>query len=177
MAMPARVEPGTLRSLGPINAAIAAVAARVIGARDMHLFSTLGRSRGLFRAWLYYSSRLMPFGKLSRRDSEMVILRVAHLRRNAYEYGHHSRISKRAGIDDAQRLRIEEGPEAGWGDRERAILRAVDEMVADRDVSDVAWSALARHLDPAELVSFVLLVTQYDGLATTIDTLRIQPDR
>lgn len=171
-----RIAPGGLSDLGPINWAFARVAARTIGVTDAHIFSTLGRSRGLFRAWLHFSARLMPFGTLSRKDSEMVILRVATLRGSDYELDHHRRIGKRVGIDDDAFNRITEGPDAGWGDRERAILRAVDELIADDDISDLSWTALRRHLDERAAIAFVLLVGQYDSLATTLHTLRVQRD-
>ncbi|NDK88181.1 carboxymuconolactone decarboxylase family protein [Gordonia desulfuricans] len=171
-----RIPPGGLRELGPINWAFATVAAKAIGVQNAHIFSTLGRSRGLFRAWLYFSARQMPFGTLSRKDSEMVIIRVAHLRGSEYELDHHRRLGKRAGLSGDEIERILAGPDAGWGDRERAILRAVDELVADKDISELAWAALRRHLDERHTIAFVLLVGQYDSLATTLHTLRVQPD-
>lgn len=171
-----RITPGGLRELGPFNWVFAKAAARVIGVQDAHVFSTLGRTRGLFRGWLHYSARLMPFGTLSRKDSEMIIIRVAHLRGSAYELDHHRRIGKRAGLTDDEITRILDGPDAGWGDRERALLRAVDELVADSDIDDVSWTALRRHLDERAAISFVLLVGQYDSLATTLHTLRVQRD-
>ena len=58
---------------------------------------TLGRHRPLFRGWLRFAGRLMPGGKLPRRETEMVILRVAHLRQCAYEFEHHARLARRAG--------------------------------------------------------------------------------
>ncbi|WP_168704731.1 carboxymuconolactone decarboxylase family protein [Gordonia paraffinivorans] len=172
-----RVAPGGLRELGPFNFVFARGAALVIGVEDAHIFSTLGRAKGLFRGWLHFSGRMMPFGSLPRKDTEMVIIRVAHLRGCEYELDHHRRLGRRAGITDAEFDRILEGPDGGWGDRERAILRAVDELVTGKDVSDIAWAALSRHLDARRLIEFTLLVGQYDSLATTIHTLRIQRDR
>ncbi|MGC4935023.1 carboxymuconolactone decarboxylase family protein [Gordonia sp. DT30] len=171
-----RIAPGGLRDLGPVNWAFARIAGRVMGVADPHIFSTLGRSRGQFRAWLHFGARLMPFGALSRKDSEMVIIRVAHLRGSQYELDHHRRIGKRAGLTDDDLSRIIEGPDAGWGDRERAILRAADELVTTSDISDIAWTALRRHLDERRTIGFLLLVGQYDMLATTLHTLRVQPD-
>ncbi|MFT4200568.1 carboxymuconolactone decarboxylase family protein [Gordonia sp. (in: high G+C Gram-positive bacteria)] len=171
-----RIEPGGLRQLGLFNWAFSRAASKTQGVQDAHIFSTLGQSKGLFRGWLYYSARMMPFGKLSRKDTEMIIIRVAHLRSCDYEMDHHRKLGKRAGIDEAMIGRIIEGPDAGWGDRERSMLLAVDEMVGSRDISDQTWAALARHLDNAELISFVLLISQYDSLATTLGVLRVQRD-
>ena len=55
--------------------------------------------------WLGFARRLMPFGKLPRRDTELVILRVAHLRGCDYEWHHHVRLGKRAGVGPGQRRR------------------------------------------------------------------------
>lgn len=152
-------------------------AARVIGVRDAHIFSTLGRTRGLFRGWLHFSGRLLALSGLSRRDTELVIIRVALVRGCDYELDHHRAIGRRAGIDDGVYTRLVTGPsDPAWSARDRALLTAVDELVADRQISDAAWADLAAHLDERRLVAFVLLVGQYDSLATTISTLGIARD-
>ncbi|HEY5854347.1 MAG TPA: carboxymuconolactone decarboxylase family protein [Aldersonia sp.] len=173
-----RVRPGRLRELGPINWVVWRVVSRVQGTPDAHLFSTLGRAGGLFRGWLHYGGRLLPGGgKLSRRQSELVILRVAHRRDCGYELDHHIRRGRRAGItsDVLDWTRI--GPAAdGWSPRERALLSAVDQLLDTRDIDDATWAALAAFYDDRRLLEIVLLAVHYDGLATTIGTLRIQRD-
>ncbi|MEE4022059.1 carboxymuconolactone decarboxylase family protein [Gordonia sp. PKS22-38] len=171
-----RVAPGGFGDLGPINWLFARGAARAIGVDEARIFSTLGRAKGLFRGWLHFGARLMPFGALSRKESEMIIIRVAHLRGCDYELDHHRRLGKRAGLTEQEIGGVFEGPDAGWGDRQRWLLTATDELVTDKDISDDTWAALRRHLDDARLVAFVLLVGQYDMLATTITTLRVQRD-
>ncbi|GAA4641270.1 carboxymuconolactone decarboxylase family protein [Gordonia humi] len=171
-----RVSPGTFGDLGPINWLVVRAMSIATGTDNAHIFATLGRSKGLFRGWLHFSSRMMPFGELSRRETEMIIIRVAHLRECDYELDHHRRLGARAGIDDAAFDDVVEGPDAGWGDRERTLLTAVDELVADRDLSDATWAALRRHLSERQAIAFTLLVGQYDSLATTIGVLRVQRD-
>ena len=175
--MTPRVPPASARELGLVNAAIAWASGRAAGGRPLNLFTTLGRARGLFRGWLHFASRLMPFGRLARRDTELVILRVAHLRACEYERRHHLQIGRRAGLTDADFARVTEGPQAaGWSDRERAILQAVDELDAARSISDPTWEALRAQLDARRLVELVLLATHYEMLATVIATLGIEPD-
>ncbi|SIR92890.1 alkylhydroperoxidase AhpD family core domain-containing protein [Williamsia sterculiae] len=171
-----RVSPGDFRRLGPVNWLITRVVARAIRVPDAHLFSTLARTGGLFRAWLYYSARMMPFGVLTRWQTEVVILRVATLRDCGYELDHHIRLGRRAGIDAATLAKITTGPTADWAPRERALLTAVDELVTTRDIGDDGWTELAAHLSERELIAVVMLVGQYDSLATTIGTLRIPRD-
>lgn len=171
-----RVSPGGLRELGPINWAVVRAMSLATGTDNAHIFATLGRSKGLFRGWLHYSSRMMPFGELSRRETELVIIRVAHLRGCDYELDHHRRLGAKAGITAAAFDRILIGPEADWEPRDAALLSATDELVADRDISDATWATLRAHLSERKAIAFVLLVGQYDTLATTIGTLRIERD-
>lgn len=172
-----RVAPGRFRELGPVNWVIWRVLTLASGAEDAKIFSTLGRTKGLFRGWLHYSGRLMPGGRISRHETELVILRVAHLRGCQYEMDHHIRLGRRAGVTPEILERVLTGPEAaGWDPRHRALMTAVDELVATKNLGDPAWAALTAHFDDRRMIEFCLLVTQYDGLATTIDTLRIDRD-
>jgi 4-carboxymuconolactone decarboxylase len=49
----------------------------------------------IFWPWLHFASKLMPYGKLSPRISELVILRVAWICRCRYEWGQHIEIGQR----------------------------------------------------------------------------------
>jgi alkylhydroperoxidase family enzyme len=160
MTSASRIAPGDRRQVGRLNHAVATALGRLHGTTPPNLFLTLGRHRRLFRAWL-------------------VILRVAHRRGCVYELDHHRRLGVRAGLAPADIDELAE-PDAPahprWSAREAALLAAVDQLLDDRDVDDATWAELARHLDERRLVELVLLVGHYDMLATTIATLRIQPD-
>ncbi|MGW0181341.1 carboxymuconolactone decarboxylase family protein [Nocardia sp. NPDC003345] len=172
-----RINPGRLRELGPVNWAAWQVLSKASGTPDAKVFSTLGRSGRLFRGWLHFSGMLMPGGRLRRYETELVILRVAHLRDCEYETDHHIRLGKRAGITAEVLDRIRSGPSAeGWPAGHRALLTAVDQLVRTRDIDDAAWAELSAHYDERRLIEIVLLVNQYEGLAATITTLRIRRD-
>ncbi|MFD9546846.1 carboxymuconolactone decarboxylase family protein [Nocardia salmonicida] len=172
-----RVSPGRFGELGPINWVVWQVLSRASGTDDAHLFSTLGRTGGLFRGWLHFSGKLMPGGRLPRAEAELVILRVAELRACDYEADHHRRLGRKAGLSAVEIERIAAGPAAeGWTPRQRALLSAVDQLVSTRNVDDAAWAALAEHYDERVLIEIVLLINQYEGLASTITTLRIERD-
>ena len=175
--MTPRIAPGTRAEVGALNWAIAWLGGRATGGRPPNLFLTLGRHRGLFRGWLWFAGRLMPGGRLPRRDTELVILRVAHLRGCEYERAHHVRLGRRAGLTDDDLRRVGQGPDAaGWSERARALLTAVDELHHGGEVSDATWDALAGHLDERRLIELVVLAGHYEMLATFINTLRIEPD-
>jgi AhpD family alkylhydroperoxidase len=175
---PARIAPGGFRELGPINWAIAKLGARAIRAPRFALMNVLGQHKLLFLAWLPYSGVLLgPLGKLSRKEAELVILRVGHLRDCEYELQQHRRLARSRGVDAETQARIFEGPDAaGLTERQRVLITATDEFVITRSISSETWGALSLILDKKQLIEFCMLAGQYDGLAATMTTLRIPLD-
>lgn len=145
----------------------------------MHLFTTLGQRRLLFWTWSFYGGRLLR-GRLPAVDTELVILRVAHLRSCEYELQHHRRMARKAGLDEESQAAIFGWPDAPDGslltDRQQALLTATDELVTARTIGDATWRRLASHLDRRQLIEFCLLASQYDGLAATMSALDIPLD-
>lgn len=172
-----RITPGDWRETSPVIAGFAKLSGRVTGTEPPALFLTLGRHRKLFWGWLRFAGRLMPGGTLPRRETELVILRVATLTKCDYELNLHVRIGARAGITPEELARVTVGPDAaGWTDRERLLLAVTDELHHDRDLSDATWEALRRELDERACLELLFLVGHYEMLATTLITLRLRPD-
>jgi alkylhydroperoxidase family enzyme len=177
MSAPPRIPPGGFKELGPVNWAIAKLGARGIRAPKFHLFNVLGQHRLLFLAWLPFSGYLLYAGKLSRRDAEIVILRVGHLRGSEYELQQHRRLARSRGLNADTQAKIFEGPDAeGLTERERALITATDEFVVTRSMSPETWATLSQHFDRKQLIEFCTLAGQYDALAATMATLRIPLD-
>lgn len=172
-----RITSGTWRETGPIIGGFGSLAGRAMGTKPPQVFMVLGRTKRLFWGWLMFAGGLMPGGKLPRRETELVILRVAELAASAYERSHHERIGKRAGVTKGDLAAVIVGPsDAHWNDRERVLLSAVDELHETKDLADESWAALREHLDERRSVEFLLLTGHYEMLATTLNTLRIEPD-
>jgi len=172
-----RVAPGSRRQIGLPNAAIARLLGLATGGRPPNIFTTLARHRGLFRRWLWFAGALMPGGKLPREDSELLILRVAHNTGCEYEWGHHERLGRRAGLSDEEIARVRDGPEApGWSRRRATLLRAADELHRDGVIGDEVWERLSAELDAVRLIEVCMLVGHYEMLAMTLNSLRVQPD-
>lgn len=170
-----RIAPGTRRQLGWPGWAFTRLAGLRTCTAPPALFTVLGRNRRLFRRWLLFAAALMPGGRLPRRDTELVILRVATLRASTYELRQHTRLGRAAGLTADEIGRVRE-PGAVWHGRDGVLLAATDGLVRDRDLDDETWRALRTELSEVECLEFCLLVTHYDLLATVIDTLRIPPD-
>jgi AhpD family alkylhydroperoxidase len=172
-----RIPPGSRQDIGAVNALIARLLGLATGGGPPNLFTTLARHRGLFRKWLRFAGALMPGGKLARTDSELVILRVAHNCGCEYEWRHHERLGEAAGLSAEEVQRVRSGPGAdGWSARQVLLLRAADELHADRTLSDTLWAELRPLMSDAELIELCLLIGHYEMLAMTLNALAVQPD-
>jgi AhpD family alkylhydroperoxidase len=172
-----RIAPGDRRQIGLVNYGLAKLVGLATGGPPPNVFTTLARNRKLFRRWLWFAGGLMPGGKLPRRDTELVILRVAHNADCAYEWGHHEHLGRRAGLSAEEVERVRQGAEApGWSPRQALLLRAADELHADGRIGDPLWAELSAELDDRLLIELCLLIGHYEMLAMTLNTLRVQPD-
>jgi alkylhydroperoxidase family enzyme len=172
-----RIAPGDSSTLSLPVRVFGQIAQRVTKSdHPPNLFATLGKHPGLFWGWLRFAQKLMPRGKLPRRDTELVILRVAHLRTATYEWTHHVKLGKQAGLTDADIDRIQAEGLEGWDERERTLLTAVDELHTTGDLTDATFGAVHRTLGDKLTIELVMLVGHYEMLATFLNTLRIQPD-
>ncbi|WP_167106775.1 carboxymuconolactone decarboxylase family protein [Mycobacterium sp. DL592] len=175
--MAERIPPGGRRELGVVNWAIARAGARAIRAPRMHLFDVLGQHRLLFLSFLPYSHVLLNGGKLSKKDKELVILRVGHLRGSEYELQQHRRLARSRGLDTAVQERIFAGPDAdGLTERQRILLTAVDEFILNRDLTDETFAELSRHLNRQQIIELCALAGHYDTIAAILATLRVPMD-
>ncbi|MAG33125.1 MAG: carboxymuconolactone decarboxylase [Deltaproteobacteria bacterium] len=142
----------------------------------LNIFSTLANNPKLMQSWWGFANHVILENSLPARERELVILRVGVLSRSDYEYGQHVVMGRDAGLRDDEIARVSTGPEAeGWSDRERALLRATDEMHADAFASDATWAALD-FLSDEQKVDFVFTVGQYMLVSMALNTLGIQLD-
>jgi alkylhydroperoxidase family enzyme len=130
----------------------------------------------LAKAFFAFNSHLFH-STLSARDREMVVVRTGWLRRGEYEWAQHARMARNAGLSDEEVDAISAGPDSPvWGPRDAALLRSVDEIVADRYVSDGTWKRLAEDLSRQQLMDLVFTVGAYDLLAMACNTFGLELD-
>ena len=172
-----RIPSGTRRELGVVGWLFCKLTARVWGVPEFHLFTALAQHKRLFWSWLPFSGVLLYRGRLPKQDTEVAILRVGHLRGCQYELQQHRRLALRRGVDETTQAEVFAWPNGdGLSERMRALLTGVDELVANRTLSEQSWQRLSEHLDRPQLIEFVILVGQYDALAMTLTTFGVPLD-
>ncbi len=140
-----------------------------------NLFTTLLHAPRIFFAWLPFAAQLMPFGVLTRRQTELVILRTAWRCRCRYEWVQHVQIGRAQGLADDEIQAVTVGPSAaGWALLERLLLQAVDDVIDGGVISATVWTALADTLSPRQITEAAMLIGHYRMLASVIDSLGVQ---
>jgi alkylhydroperoxidase family enzyme len=130
----------------------------------------------LTRGWMPFSNHLRN-STLPSRVRELVVLRIAWLRRGEYQWAQHTRLGRKAGLSDGEIAAIRDSTqEGGWEPLEAAALRAVDEMAADRNISDDTWRELAARLDRRQLLDLVFTIGTYDMHCLVFNTIGLQLD-
>jgi alkylhydroperoxidase family enzyme len=131
----------------------------------------------LTRAFNTFNGHAQFATTLSARQRELLILRVAALRDSDYEWAQHAMLAGDAGLSSGEVAAIADGPDVGeWIPLERALLRAVDELIATATVTDVTWSALADELDTQQLLDLVFTVGAYETVAMAFRTFGVELD-
>ena len=145
--------------------------------RVLNIFRTLAHHPKLLKRWLVFGNHLLGKSTLPPRERELLILRIAWLRRAEYEWGQHVLIGKQAGLTDEEIERVAAGPSAaGWHEFDATLLRAVDELHAEARLSDATWQALAARYDTQQMLDLLFTVGQYDMLAMVLNSLGVQLD-
>lgn len=134
------------------------------------------RHPGMFKGQMVLGIELAAKGTIPPREREIAILRLALLARAPFEWCEHVDIGKAFGVTPEEIERVVEGSAAaGWTEHESAVLRGVEELLADHCISDETWAVLARTYDEKQMLEFPMLVGSYLMTALQQNSLKIQP--
>lgn len=145
--------------------------------RVLNIFRTMARAPKALVSFLQWGGYILSKrNSLSPRDRELVILRTGFNCKSGYEWTQHVPIGIDAGLTEAEVARIKEGPEAqGWDERDRAMLRAVDDLARNFFVSEASWAALAFFTDRQKM-DLVFTVGQYTQVSMLLNSFGVQLD-
>lgn len=170
-----RVRPLEMHEISLARRLLLEVMLKVGTANCPNLFRTLFRNLRLYLPFVRFNAKLMPAGELTRRQTEIAVLRVGWKTRSRYEWGQHVDIGQRIGLTASDILRISKGPDApGWSECESAIVRAVDELLDNKVIGDATWQVLGRYFSERLMMELIMLVGAYAALAGALNSLGVQ---
>lgn len=133
---------------------------------------TMVKNPGIFACHMEMGQALFT-GTLSPRERELAVLCVGWLCRAPYEWSQHVDIAQRYDVSADEVARIPQGSAApGWSAHDAAILRGVEELIADAAISQATWDVLAQSWNEAQLLEFPMMVGQYVATAYVQNSIR-----
>jgi 4-carboxymuconolactone decarboxylase len=142
--------------------------------RAGNALGTVVRHPDLTAAFLTFNGYLLLNSTLPPRLRELAILRVARRRDCAYEWSHHVGMAARVGLSEAEIEDAANGKAAG--ELDAAVLRAVDELEEDSDLSDATWALLSTHLEERQVMDLVFTIGGYVMCAMAFNAFGIEID-
>ena len=143
-------------------------------ARPINIRGTLARSPELASAFSKLAGPLV-FGQrsLSRRDKELVILRVGWNSQSVYEFGQHTLFGRAEGLTDQEIAQLAGAP-GEWPPNDATLVAFVDELCENNDVTDQTWAALASRFTEADLVELLLLAGFYRMVSGLLNSVGVE---
>ena len=144
--------------------------------KPVNLYRALGNHPGLAAAWTEFANAIRHDSKTPRALRELMILRTAQIARSEYEWAHHLRMARHAGVPEAKIAAL-----AGWrasalfDARERAAL-ALTEAVMACNVTDEVHAEVKKQFSDAEFVELSLTAGFYAMVSRMLDAMRVELD-
>jgi 4-carboxymuconolactone decarboxylase len=149
---------------------------RVAPGPPANIFTTMAHHPRLLKRFNVLGGLFLSRGLLPAREREIVILRTAWRTGSEYEFGQHTLIGRRAGLNDDEIRRVTMEA-AEWPGGDRLLIELADEIHASRDLPDDLWNQLRKHWTDAQMIELVMLAGFYQMVSGFLKAVRVQLDR
>jgi len=151
--------------------------AALAGGRDMYnMTRMLVNHPDFYRVFVPFVDKLMSRSLLPPRDREILILRTLVLCDESYEQDHHVRIAATLGMSVAEVEAVKAGQGASLCAFELTLIKAAEELVNNRCLSDEAWGMLARTYNVDQMIEVVFVVGAFTMLSMATNSFRMPFD-
>ncbi len=142
--------------------------------QDKAALDILVRHAELYKAHIEVAQKYLSDCEMSIRDRELAILRIGWLSQAPFEWGAHVIIARRNGVSAEEIEGVIEGSSAAlWSKRDRAIVRAMEELHFSSMIKDDTWADLQEFYNDKKLIELVILAGQYKTVAYYQNALRL----
>jgi len=170
--------PGPVYRLEPRHAGSAAANADKAKS-PANIYRALAHSPDLLRHWSVFGRWLGDGCQLDPRLRELVTLQVGYLTATPYQWTHHVKSGRNAGVTDAD-IRAVMAATAGESHKldevETLVLTAAREITTERRMGEDTWDKLLAHLGRARLIDLTVVIAHVNSVARILGTLGIEPE-
>ena len=139
--------------------------------RPINVHKLMANHPALLKAWWSLRNYTIAGGELGQRHAELLILRVALLVENWYEWASHVHRGLAAGLTMEEIERVKAGPaDPDWQPDEKLLIQAVDELVHDRAITDATLAALREYFTDRQILDAIVTQGAYVTLGCLLNT-------
>lgn len=151
---------------------------RIVSERGavLNLYRMLLHNPGITEGWLRLGTAVNTELSLDHRTREIVVCAVARATGAEYEWSNHAPAALRRGVTEAELVAIRSGDRTPFGDRDRALLEAVEVIGDDPAKSETYIDALRTWFDARAIAELVFLVGFYWMVTRATLALQIEHD-
>lgn len=141
-----------------------------------NIFPVFNLNPRIFWAWLFFASRLMPFGRLPGKLREKVILRVAWNTRCRYEWVQHLDMALAIKVSDEDIIKVSRGADAFDNELDKLVMIACDQIHKNKMLDEHTWQALTKHFKNNQMIELIILVGHYEMVAGFLLNMGVQTE-
>ena len=144
-----------------------------VGGKPINLYRALANNPEMLRAYLKLSRGLRFDAETPRALRELLIVRAAQVAESSYEWHHHVRMAREAGVGEEQLDAVADWRTVSvFSPRERAALALAEDLVHG-SVGDATAAELERQFSDAERVELILTGAFYAMVARLLDAMGV----
>lgn len=141
-------------------------------------FRLMAQAPTAFGAYRAFTQAIFARLDLPPVDRELAVLLAMDIEKGEYEWAQHEKIAEAMGVTPAQIEAIQRRAfdEAGFTEKQAALLRFTQQVVEDVRVDDATFDAAANHYSHRELVETIFTIGNYMLLARISEVARLPLD-
>jgi 4-carboxymuconolactone decarboxylase len=142
---------------------------------QLNIHRMLAGSPATFQSMVRLFSSYLNEGVLDVELREIIILRVAHLRKSEYEVRNHQSAARVIGMSQERIQALEPGKDLTvFTNEERLVIQFVDEVVLDGAASKATFDAVSGFMNTAELLEATVVIGVYTMVSQICATFEIE---
>jgi 4-carboxymuconolactone decarboxylase len=136
---------------------------------------TLAHHPKLADLFSQFNIHLLSTNTLPVKQRQIAIMRTAWICKATYMWSSHLNTSIRCGLQPDMFLPIQVGKDDPYFTQfERVVIRATEELVNDRKISDASWQALMIEWNNQQMLDFLFTVGAYVTVAGVMRSTGVQ---
>jgi 4-carboxymuconolactone decarboxylase len=142
---------------------------------EFNILKTLAHHPSLVSRFLAYEYELLRNATIPERIREIIILRLAWLYQQQYEWKQHVAIARSIGMSEEEIAATRRGADDGvWTALDRHVLNATDQAFGGVTVTNETWAGLAAHFDHSQMLEVLFTIGTFAMMSWVFNSTGLQ---